>query len=99
MKFGTRWKLGKNASANEKNCNHAFSARRHNRRSLLGLSRSQQTRADGRGDPKRAISLGCDWYSGIRRRRNFRRYSLARFTKGSKDSPDYSASGGLVSDR
>ncbi len=27
MKFGTRCKLGKNASANEKNSNHAFSAR------------------------------------------------------------------------
>src|SRR4029453_6011362 len=99
MKMGERGKFGKNPSANEENSNHAFSARRNDRRALLGLSRPQQARANGGGHPKRAISLGCVRYPAIRRRRNFRRLSLARFAKGSKDSSDYSASIGLVFNR
>src|SRR4030095_7294046 len=92
MKFGAHSKLGKNALANEENSNYVFSARRHNRCALLGLSRSQPTRADGGGDPTRAISLGCYRYPGIRCGGSCRCVSLACSAEGPGNSPEFSAS-------
>src|SRR5205085_7350277 len=47
-KSAVRSRLGKNASANEKNPAHRAATRRHRRASLLGVSRSRRAHGDGR---------------------------------------------------
>src|SRR5207253_8905051 len=99
MKLGNRSKLGSNISANEKNRGYAFSARRYDRGTLLGLPRSREARTDGCGAQECPISVGCNRYPRLRSSGNCSCLSLACSAESSGYSSESSALVGLVLDR